>query len=632
MNKLIPHINCTFFALSFLGFLLCTACEEKIENVPLEVEVAQIEPDFKKDEEQELKDTFEVINATFLGNSRRAFYGTSAPNQLSVLWKHNLGKGQTVVTAEEGKVTWKGAGWTGQPLLVREKDEYYIIQGAYDHHLKKINAKSGELVWEYAFNNVIKGTGTIWNNQKADRPENSQVILQGARKNINVSLSGEGIYSFRAISYFTGKELWRVPIRRGKSYSRDVDASALVINEKVYAPAENGYLLVLNPHQLDSLIIDSMLYFTPEIIKEIPLFEKEDSKIHRGNLVTEASPILLDNKLYIASGAGHVYEIDTDYDTISWRFDLGADLDGTPAITVDKRVLVPIEKQYIEGMGGVLQLDPNKEGMKAVDWFFPTEDVGYKSWEGGVIGSVIAFSKGANNYCAFTGLDGWFYVLQTNQITEEQVLGFDNETLFNRPKLVTKCKVGPSISTPLFIAPNSFVVAGYKGVHLLHWENDELVLKDFFEGTFEATPFVYEEKIYVASRNGYLYCFGNDSTQFEVAPVEPESEILLAENKTEQDGDTPKMEEHESEKVASKRTETVKVAEANKSYHAVAGAFGDPNNANRKLAELKRQGFNARIIPGRKGLDYVVMESFDNREAATAFAKKHNLWVYSASE
>ena len=60
-----------------------------------------------------------------------------------------------------------GAGWTGQPLLYKEDDSLYLIQGAYDHHLKKINARNGELIWQYKFDDVVKGTGTIWHNKKA---------------------------------------------------------------------------------------------------------------------------------------------------------------------------------------------------------------------------------------------------------------------------------------------------------------------------------------------------------------------------------------------------------------------------------------------------------------------------------
>jgi outer membrane protein assembly factor BamB len=34
------------------------------------------------------------------------------------------------------------------------------------------------------------------------------------------------------------------------------------------------------------------------------------------------------------------------------------------------------------------------------------------------------------------------------------------------------------------------------------------VLIDKREGTFESTPIVWNNKIYIASRDGYLYCFG----------------------------------------------------------------------------------------------------------------------------
>ena len=33
-----------------------------------------------------------------------------------------------------------------QPLLVEEGDSLFIIQGCYDHHLKKLNAETGKLI------------------------------------------------------------------------------------------------------------------------------------------------------------------------------------------------------------------------------------------------------------------------------------------------------------------------------------------------------------------------------------------------------------------------------------------------------------------------------------------------------
>jgi len=118
-----------------------------------------------KQEVLELNDTsvYPVIK-TFLGNWQRNFYGENPPEKLDVVWKHYLGKGETVISRNIGTKEWAGAGWTGQPLLVKENNELFLIQGAYDHNLKKINAETGELVWQYKFDDVIKGTGTIWVN------------------------------------------------------------------------------------------------------------------------------------------------------------------------------------------------------------------------------------------------------------------------------------------------------------------------------------------------------------------------------------------------------------------------------------------------------------------------------------
>ena len=41
------------------------------------------------------------------------------------------------------------------------------------------------------------------------------------------------------------------------------------------------------------------------------------------------------------------------------------------------------------------------------------------------------------------------------------------------------------------------------------WSSPDNALSAFQNTAFEATPFVYDERIYVASRDGYLYCFGN---------------------------------------------------------------------------------------------------------------------------
>lgn len=461
------------------------------------------------------KDSFAIIPriSTFLGNEKRNYYGNSAPSQLKVLWKLYLGKGETLISRKLGTKEWEGAGWTGQPLLVEENGELFLIQGAYDHHLKKIRAATGEIVWQYAFDDVVKGTGTLWTNGKAENPEEQVIILQGSRLGAGNYLDSPHIPSFRAISYTSGKELWRLDSQWTDSYSRDVDGSALIICDTGYIGLENGLFTVFDPNPQQAHMLNGMRQ--PRIIQSRKLYTPEDVTAHQYNVVTEASPSLLNNRVYISSGSGHVFGFNRKTREIDWDFFIGSDMDGTPVVTDDSCLLVSIEKQYIPGKGGVFKLDPDREPGSAVTWFLPTENHDFVSWKGGVIGSV-----GINDFyktgdtpglAAIIGIDGYLYVVSHQKIQDDiRVAGPDSITMFPTPELVYKTYLGPSISTPIFIE-NRLIVAGYNGLFLLEFNQDlEFTLLDKFVAPFEATPIAWNNRIYVASRDGFLYCLGEE--------------------------------------------------------------------------------------------------------------------------
>ncbi len=57
---------------------------------------------------------------------------------------------------------------------------------------------------------------------------------------------------------------------------------------------------------------------------------------------------------------------------------------------------------------------------------------------------------------------------------------------------------------------------------------------------------------------------------------------------------------------------------ATKNFHIVAGAFRFPENAEKKIHQLKKKGFDAKILGKNKwGLTQVVFASFENRNDAT---------------
>ena len=458
----------------------------------------------------EVVDQSDLVIPTFLGNWQRNYYGNEAPDNLKTIWRTYLGKGKTVISRKIGEKEWAGTGWTGQALLINEKSGLYIILGCYDHNLKKINAQTGKMVWQYTFDDVIKGTGSFWENKKTNDAQNRLVILQGSRRGLDKDLYSRQVESFRAVSYYSGQELWRMNVKQTASYSRDVDGSAVVLNDTAYIGLENGLFTVFSP---DNGNMDNE---SPRIYQQVQLFDQKDIARHGGNLVTESSPALLNNHLYITSGSGHVYGYNLKTRQIDWDFYIGSDMDGSPVVTDDGCLIVTVEKQYIEGQGGVFKLDPSRKAAESVIWYFPTENDSLLSWAGGVIGSAginDATRLQADPFmCAFTGIDGYLYVVDHKSTDQKRgkVDGPNMQNKYDAPRLLYKYKLGPSISTPIFVQ-NKLIAAGYHGIYLFRQMagNNFTLLDRKRASAFESTPVVHDKRVYIGSRDGYLYCLGD---------------------------------------------------------------------------------------------------------------------------
>jgi len=457
-------------------------------------------------------DSVEIEIGTFRGNSTRNYYGNQAPSNLNLIWKLELGSGKSKKFGAE-KV-WMGAGWTGQPLILKEPSGIYLIQGAYDYHLRKIDALSGKVIWKYKFDDIIKSTGTFWINYKEEKPENRYVIMQGSRFGFQNDWEQAVIPSYRAISYVTGKELWRMNVKQSYSYSRDVDGSSLVFDTLAYIGLENGFFTVFDPNPKRAFL--QMGILQPKIIQETKLFQDSDVLMHDVNFVTESSPALLGNKICIAA-CSHIYFYNLAKKKIDWDLYVAADIDGSPVVTKDSCVLIAIEKQYIKGKGGVFKINASKSEKNAIEWFFPTENKKVGEWDGGIIGTPAVNMNYKSHdsipdFAAFAALDGFLYVVDyMNVVPNKKVLGPDSVTYYSQPNLLFKYNIGPSISSPI-ITENKIIAAGYSGIFLFEYElrngKFEIRLLEKKTGNFEASPVVYNKRIYISSRDGFMYCFG----------------------------------------------------------------------------------------------------------------------------
>lgn len=577
-----------------------------------EVEVVQEKPDIT------------LINATFLGNANRNYYGNFCADTLTTIWKLWLGKGNTVVTAEEGVEEWMGAGWTGQTLMTEEFGKTYLYLGCFDHHLKKISADNGEVIWQYQFDDILKGTGTLVLSESNDSASLS--ILQGSRKG---SRSDDQSFSFRHINAFNGQEMWRMSVPKTLSYSRDVDASAVVWNDTGLIPLENGHLMRFSVFHT---IADSFHY--PVAKQVAQLYAGKDHALHGGNLVAEASPVQLGERYYIASGSGHVYGYDVKQDTIVWDFYIGSDIDGTPVATADSCLLIAIEKQYIVGHGGVLKIDPRRNPDSCIVWFYPTGDLEFSSWKGGVIGSVavndLYRTSSTPPLAAFTGIDGQLTVLAHQEFADSMTTLYDGKTKVPCPKRMWSYEIGPSISTPLFLENGQLVAGGYNGVYTFRSaQENKFQLTSFNAGIFETTPFAWNGKLFLASRDGYLYCYGaaprlNNVIAQQTAP--PATVVAKEVPKP----PPPKPEIVPVVQPETNPSSTNTVAD----LYIVAGVFKNKENAQRMLKKWKERGMEAAVIIAPTGMQYVVIDSgndvtiMDQREQELSSKYNESLWVW----
>lgn len=452
-----------------------------------------------------------LSHPTYLGGPRRDVTGSGdGPDTLDLIWKTEIGTGRTA-RPDGSLVNWSGTGWTGQPTLTHEHGVPWLVIGGYDHGLRRIDARDGAVRWRAGLDDVIKGTNTVYHDPR--RPEGDRVVVvTGSRRGNGRDVGDPAIAPLRAFSFATGAELWRLPVPRTPNYSQDVDASPLWLDGRLIVAVEPGYVLALDPESLstgpDGHPMPSVLASSP------PLWSAEDVTSHAqeggSNLALEGSPAVLGDRIYIASSSGHVYGLDRDTLAIEWDFHPGGDFDSTVVVTRDEKLLVGMERQYVDH-GGVYLLDPGRPPAEAVEWFFRTEDRGIGEWAGGVVGSVALHPSAP--LAAFCSVDGSVYVVRVDA-TDGDNAGPDGAQRFPRPRLVFSGYVGGSISTPALLE-DRMVAAGLDGkVHLYTVGPEDagyaVAEIDTFtaDGPFESTPLVWDGRVYVGCRDGFLYCLG----------------------------------------------------------------------------------------------------------------------------
>jgi outer membrane protein assembly factor BamB len=482
-----------------------------------------------------------VKMSTFMGSDTRRFYGVGpAPKHLDIIWKTAIGSGITSAKYPTDKpAMWSGTGWTGMPALVRDGGKLYLLIGGYDHKLHKIDAATGEIVWATAFDDIIKSSPSVFVNPHPTSADDKYIVLAGSRRGYPKTMSDPTIAPYRAVSFGSGTELWRLPAPKTVSYSRDVDGSGFFVDGREYIGLEDGWVYALDPFKTQPW----GQWKSPAIVSSRLLLGDAaavtahwDARLKASNLCLESSPTLMGDRIYVTSGSGFVYGLRRSDLGIVWSYRIGSDIDGSPVATRDGKILVSVEKQYIKGHGGILLLDPTKPQATATKWFLPTGDRHVSEWLGGVLGTPAINDEYNRDgrypaLAATIAVDGNVYVFSQDTLSTAKIAGPNLEPGLATPKIVFKSWMGGGISSPI-MTNDTLIAAGYDAVlHLYHisytpaaasaagalksrdghWWTVTIKQTATFAkgGSYESTPVLWNGRIYIGARNGYFYCLGD---------------------------------------------------------------------------------------------------------------------------
>jgi len=191
--------------------------------------------------------------STYLGDEQRNYYGNIAPSKLNIKWKTNLGSAVTMLGSKKKK--WHGAGWTGQPLVISENNEIFLIQPSLSHYLRKIRASDGKIIWSTNLGDAIKGTPSFVTTSNSD-PEKKFIIISGSRRGAKNNFFKDPAYSLHAVSY---QEL--------PSLNQEYKKNTLYLTPKICKFTNTNYLASLHLQSIKELFTLQLVQVEFMVIK-----------------------------------------------------------------------------------------------------------------------------------------------------------------------------------------------------------------------------------------------------------------------------------------------------------------------------------------------------------------------------
>jgi len=421
----------------------------------------------------------------FRGNPTRSWYGTgplssSAP---AVAWTYPQAPmcGTSVVGGEASR--WCGTGWTGQPAVWERPDGVTeVVFGAYDKAVHFVDAATGaDTRAPFPVGDIIKGSVTV-------DPDGFPLLYTGSR---------DGKLRVLALDREPVVELWALEASSvAGMWNDDWDGNPVVVDDVLYEGGENSWFFAVRLHR--GYGADGKVTVSPDVVFSLPGWTDELVAAVGRNVSIESSVAVAGNRAYFANSGGRVVGVDLDRalagvgDPVVFDYWMGDDTDATIVVDSDGALYVAAELERgtdrSAEVGQLVKLDPSAAGDPRV-WGIAVPGV---DGDGGLWATPAL----AGGYLYAATHPGRLLAVDTasGEVTWEADLGWhawSSPVVVDGVLLVATCETAelrafsladPARPAPLWTLP----AAG---------------------GCIESTPAVWEGRIYVGSRDGYVRAY-----------------------------------------------------------------------------------------------------------------------------
>jgi outer membrane protein assembly factor BamB len=428
---------------------------------------------------------------TFRGNPSRSYYGKGpVPHTKPVVLHRFPDEPMCKESSNLGTTkVWCGMGWTGQPLIAEHEGRRWAVFGGYDGHIHFMDAISGERILpDVPTGDIIKGTPTF-------DPDGFPLVYSGSRDDLLrvVAIDRPG----------QAKVLWTLDSEsvRPVLWNDDWDSSPLVVGDYLVEGSESSRFWVIKLNRrIDE---QGLVQVDPKVVFTTPAWDSQAIAANGDEVASvESSVAIYRNTVYFSTSAGLVlgYDLTGVADGVQpkqvFRFYSGNDADAS--VVVDDEGFLYSASEYDRPLarsrevGQLTKLDP-RNAANPVVWKFDDST----ALKGGVYGTP--------------GIHGDTIYLATNA---GRVLALDRAT--GAPKWERRLPP-PVWGSPVIVDDVLLLGDCLGSLHAFDVSNPDIAPPELWSielgGCIEATPAVWDGRIYIGTRAGHLFVLGDESLQ-----------------------------------------------------------------------------------------------------------------------